>query len=185
MLVIAVNQNAVVFDVCHGRRVSNSGRFVLRAQRQPPVRDKAKSFRVIRTITVQEALPELHARLRDARHRPDRRNDARPIAGHDVPRLLRSIPVISADHQGVTTQHTFFAQLRHGSTHPARGTDECLLAVTGPLRKQRPGIAINVRAETSMCTRLTCGVSLPIGTGYSETRELAGKVLVCRDRQQG
>ncbi len=83
------------------------------------------------------------------------------------------------------TQHTFFAQLRHGSMHPARGADECLLAVTRPLRKQRLGIAINVRAETSMCTRLTCGVSLPIGTGYSETRELARKVLVCRDRQPG
>jgi hypothetical protein len=47
-----------------------------------------------------------------------------------------------------TTQHAFFAQLRHGSMHPAKGADECLLAVIDPLRQQRPDIAIHVRADS-------------------------------------
>ena len=47
-----------------------------------------------------------------------------------------------------TTQHAFFAQLRFGSMHPARGADECLRLVTDPLREQRPDIAVHVRADS-------------------------------------
>ena len=47
-----------------------------------------------------------------------------------------------------TTQHAFFAQLRHGSMHPARGAVECLQLVTDPLRKERSDIDIHVRADS-------------------------------------
>lgn len=47
-----------------------------------------------------------------------------------------------------TTQHAFFAQLRHGSMHPAKGADECLQLVTDPMRKERPDIEIHVRADS-------------------------------------
>ena len=47
-----------------------------------------------------------------------------------------------------TTQHAFFAQLRFGSMHPARGADECLQLVTDPLREQRPDIDVHVRADS-------------------------------------
>ena len=47
-----------------------------------------------------------------------------------------------------TTQHAFFAQLRFGSMHPARGADECLQLVTDPMRQERPDIEIHVRADS-------------------------------------
>jgi len=47
-----------------------------------------------------------------------------------------------------TTQHTFLAQLRLGSMHPAKGADECLLAVIEPMRQERPDIAVHVRADS-------------------------------------
>ena len=47
-----------------------------------------------------------------------------------------------------TTQHAFFAQLRFGSMHPARGADECLQLVTDPMRQERSDIEIHVRADS-------------------------------------
>ena len=47
-----------------------------------------------------------------------------------------------------TTQHAFFAQLRYGAMHPARGADECLQLVTDPIREERPDIDIHVRADS-------------------------------------
>ena len=47
-----------------------------------------------------------------------------------------------------TTQHVFFAQLRHGAMHPARGADECLQLVTDPMREERSDIDIHVRADS-------------------------------------
>lgn len=32
--------------------------------------------------------------------------------------------------------------------HPAKGADECLELVTDPLRKQRPDMAVHVRADS-------------------------------------
>lgn len=47
-----------------------------------------------------------------------------------------------------TTQHAFFAQLRHGTMHPAKDAQESLLSVIESLRAQHSGMAVHVRADS-------------------------------------
>lgn len=51
-----------------------------------------------------------------------------------------------------TTQHAFFAQLRHGTMHPAKDAEDCLLSVIEPLRTQRPNMAVHVRADSGFAS---------------------------------
>lgn len=70
-----------------------------------------------------------------------------------------------------TTQHAFFTQLRHGSMHPAKDATDCLMSIIEPLRQQRPGMAVHVRADSGFAapelyeTLENQGISFIIGLG--------------------
>ena len=49
-----------------------------------------------------------------------------------------------------TTQHVFWAHLRHGTMHPSKGADDDLGEVVSRLRAARPDIAIHIRGDSGL-----------------------------------
>lgn len=81
-----------------------------------------------------------------------------------------------------TTQHVFFAQLRHGAMHPACGADECLLTVADALRQRRADIAIHIRADSGHASPAL--YELCENEGFSYVIGLQGNPVLYREADE-